>query len=419
MSHAFCPPKPNPLVIGLLKAFLPSILKYACHGLTVTIFPEDIERLKQYRGERMLLLPNHPGLYDPHIMFTLSAALGEDFRFVAAREIFDSFRGVQGWLLQRAGVYSLVRGKTDRESFKTSKEVLVQGKNRLVVFIEGEISHENDVLIPFESGVIQLAYMALDEVRKKQAGGQLPPLYAVPVGIRYRHNPGAEKAVAAALARLERAVGVAPAEVDTDTYQRFRAIGEKIIAFQETFLSIKPPEAATLNDRIVAVKDKILKRMELFLDIRPEAGAPVLARIRAIRNRMDTLIYTYDDTAHLSEYEHQMVERMRQTLKRFYEDLDRVVQFLTFQEGRVNEESGETGVDRQIELIRRLEKEVFGAPRTEFPRTAVVKAGEVINLADRYQAYQNNRKDTVQGVANDIETNMRRLLEETKIVPLS
>src|SRR6185295_10298825 len=113
--------------------------------------------------KRTIICPNHPSHSDPESMFAFSAITGEDFNFLAAREIFDYNNGWNGWVIQHLGVYSVVRGACDRESFKTTKSLLVSGKKKLVIFPEGEISNQNDTLMTLESGVAQMGFWALDE----------------------------------------------------------------------------------------------------------------------------------------------------------------------------------------------------------------------------------------------------------------
>lgn len=205
---AFRPPVENPLIESLTRACVPLLLKGMFHDLRVTFRPDDLRRLGELRGERMLLLPNHPSTEDPITMFELARQLGEPMHYVAAREVFDFDHGVRGWLFQRCGVYSVIRGAPDRESFRMTRQILTRGSRRLVIFVEGEISYRNDILIPFQQGVLQLALSAQEDVCEQFESA--PPVYVAPVAIRYFYAPGVEAAMRQSVERLEEALGLKP-----------------------------------------------------------------------------------------------------------------------------------------------------------------------------------------------------------------
>jgi 1-acyl-sn-glycerol-3-phosphate acyltransferase len=132
----FCPPKPNPFFQNGLKPFLPFLFRFNLGGFAVQIDRDSLARLKAIRGDRMLLMPNHPAQWDPWAMFELAKRTRNNFFFVAAREVFDWHNGVQGWFMQRMGCYSVVRGASDKESFKTTKDILAHNRGPVLFFVE-------------------------------------------------------------------------------------------------------------------------------------------------------------------------------------------------------------------------------------------------------------------------------------------
>lgn len=390
---------------------MPLLLKTIVGNLDVEISSEDLKRLKTYRGKSMLLLPNHPTYLDPYVLFELSKRLNENFNYVCARELFDLSNGLWGVTLQHLGAYSIIRGASDRESFKTSREILANGNNRLVIFIEGEVSHENDTLIPFESGVIQLAFWGLEDRMRRAKAEQKDfsaedGIYLAPVAVKYLCKDGCEVHIERAVSHLEKAVGLNH-PTEKKTYQRIIAIGQTVLETQEKRLNIQPQEDASITGRIEILKDRLLTKMELFLDLTPTANTSILDRVRGIRNRMDKMIYTYQEPPSLSPYEERVLEQERQELHEFYQELERVVNLLVLREGYIEE--NETP-ERYIDVIRRLEREVFGKPLINPPRTAVIRIGDILNLHTTYPAYEENKKKTVQQIASNMEQEMTTLL---------
>lgn len=403
---AFCPPIDNPLVEATVRACVPWLLKGMFHDLRVRFRSQDLQRLKALRGERMLLLPNHPGTADPITLFELARRLGEPMHYVAAREVFAFDHGVRGWVFQRCGVYSVIRGEPDRDSFRMTRQILTRGPRRLVVFIEGEISYRNDVLIPFQPGVLQLALGAQEDVCQQWAGATPPPVYVAPIAIRYFYAPGIERALHRAIVKLEEAVGIAE-DRTRPWFQRLTRVGERIVVIQEGLMRLSS-QGLSMDARVTQLKNKLLEKMELFLALPQPSGQTVLDRVRAIRNRMDRILYAYTDPDSLSPYERAITQTRSRTFAEFYEDLDRVVNFMTYKEADF---SAESPSERWVEMVHRLEKEVFGQQRLTHPRTAVIQVGEIQDLRTRMPAYQASRKQTVQALCAALEADMRHLLQ--------
>jgi hypothetical protein len=385
-------------------------------NLTVEMSPEDIARLKQYQGESMLLLPNHPSNLDPYVMFSLSKMLKEPFNYVAAREIFDDHAGLQGLFLQALGCYSVIRGAADRESFKTTREFLKLGLSRLVIFFEGEVSHENDTLIPFESGVLQLAFWGLEDrmkLWKEENRVGEARLWIAPLSIKYRYPASTEPLMMEALSDLEEYV-FHSAELKAhprkgmDVYDRIRALGNEMLRLQELRLGLKSDEDLPLNDRLALLKERLLGKLEHFLDIAPKNGQDFLDRIRTVRNKLDKTIYTYGEPGDLTDYQERLLNLTRKELTGFYDELGRLVNLLLLREGSV---ADHRTLDRFVDVIRRLEREAYGNPKLDPPRTAFVRCGNVFNLAEHYPAYLESKKQTIQSLAITLEQEIQSLIQ--------
>jgi hypothetical protein len=207
------------------------------------------------------------------------------------------------------------------------------------------------------------------------------------VVIKYIYDEGVEKVMDASLDRLEKATGL-PASGNTNYYERIRALGQAVLCVHERGLNIKPAADETIATRIERVKDRLLGQMERYLALEPAPDQSYLERIRAVRNKIDALIYSYADKDDFSDYEKLNLELRQKTFTGFYKNLSSLVNFLTFQEGRVIEREDKVYApdyfqpERMMELLHRLEKEILGGVATHHPRTAVVKVGEIRNLTD-------------------------------------
>lgn len=398
----FKPPKPNLTVIKVVNAFVPVANRLYLKGMALDIDPVTIERLKSTSGNPTLISPNHAASDDPFVMFLLSKHISQPFYYMAARETYGKgvFRGIRGFLMQRLGVYSVVRGTVDRNAFRTTREILSEGRWPLVIFGEGEISHQNDTVMRFERGVAQLCFWAIDDMKK---GDIDKPLYVVPLGIKYRYTQDMWDVIDTAITNLERSILPSEERTPIERYQRLRRIGIAILSTLADEYQYKVEPTASLNEHIQGLKEQILTHVEKILGIQSEND--ILTRIRALKNIVDAEVYR--DIDEMTEYEQKIHEEQLQKFQQFSPDLDRLINFIAITDGYV---ADEPSPERYLEVIFRLEKEVFGKGNMRGPRVASIRAGEPINLLENYDTYKTQKKETVEQITTELETEVRNLV---------
>ncbi|MBX9687566.1 MAG: 1-acyl-sn-glycerol-3-phosphate acyltransferase [Candidatus Obscuribacterales bacterium] len=399
----FRPPRDNEFIIGLARIFRPLILGLKMEDAEVRVLGDGIKRLEELKGKHVMITPNHSHRHDPEVMFELSCQAGEEFNFIAAREVFDWNNGLNGWFLQRMGCYSVVRGAVDRESFKTTKRLLVEGKKKLVLFPEGEISRQNDVLLPLESGAAQLSFMALDELQKSKSN---EAIYIVPVALKYTYKNDLTSQLNGLISEIEDKLGTNNRQ-ESSLYKRVRLASELVLKTLEAEYDLKAAPDADLNQRIKALKSHILKTMADVLHVSlPETGSN-LDWVRILRNTLDDHIYTDEDE--LPPYQRKIHEEKSEKIKAFYADLDRVVRFIAIYDGYL---SPPITQERLVNVIELLEAEVFGQAKIKGPRLVLISVGEAINLLDYYDEYKKNKKPVIEKLRSRLSEQLFKMLCE-------
>ena len=401
----FKPPKDNRFVIGSVKLLLPLLMRLTTKVSHVDIDSESLDRLKSTNGYPTILVPNHPSCADPHVLFALSARYGERFRYMCARETFDrKIAGLKlrGFFMTRLGVYSVVRGAVDRDSFRLTRETLAKQARKLVIFGEGEISHQNETIMPFESGIVQFAMWALNDMEK---AGDLKPLYLVPVGIKYVYRNNMWDQIKEALANLERSVLPDPADRPTDLYDRVKNVGGCLLTILAREYHLRLDEGATLNDRILQMREHILSQMESFLELSSQSDRNPLRRVRAIQNRIDEEIYR--DVDEMTEYERGVHAQRVDKFRQFYTDVRRIVNSIAIYEGYIGEDPSQ---ERFLEVITRLEVEVYGRSNVKGPLDAFLRVGTPKNLLDSYETYKKQKRQTTQQITLELETDVQNII---------
>ncbi|MCE2402986.1 1-acyl-sn-glycerol-3-phosphate acyltransferase [Candidatus Poribacteria bacterium] len=398
----FKAPKPNMTAIKVANVLVPFANRLFLKGLTIDIDAESITQLKSTHGNPTVIVPNHAASEDPAVVFLLSKRLSQPFYYMAAREIFDKGKlgGIRSFVMQRLGVYSIVRGTADRNAFRTTRQLLCEGKWPLVIFGEGEISHQNDTVMRFERGATQLCFWAMDDIKKTNIN---KPLYVVPIGIKYRYTHDMWNVIDTALTELERHILPSDARTPTERYQRLRRIGTAILKTLADEYQFKVELTASLNEQIQGLKEQILSHAEKIMGIHSDND--VLTRVRALRNLVDAEVYR--DVDEMTEYERKIHEEQLQKFQQFYPDLNRLVNFIAITDGYVAEENSP---ERYLEVIFRLEKEVFGTAKMRGPRVASIRAGKPKNLLEHYDTYKSQKKETVEQITTELEIEVQNLV---------
>lgn len=399
---SFVPPKPNPAIIGLTRWILPFVLR-SCGVVGVECSEEDRQRLRALRRHRVLFTPNHPTGLDPAIIYHLSKVAGPPFFYLCAREVFDERLGTWGWLIRRCGAYSILRGSPDRQSFKMTRELLTRPAVKLVIFPEGETYSQNDCLLPFHSGVVQLVLWAQEDLLKQ---GERDGILVVPVALKYRYVENMEGAIAVALSGLERAVAL-PISAAADYYARVRRIGETVVEKLEAEYGTGRDEPRPLGARLNAVKEAIIDRAAHLLAVPPPEGE-LPDRMRHLINAVHRV--TDEEPVECSPYERRLWEDDLRRTRPLLIDLNRLATWIAVYDGYV---AADPTPERMVELIRRLEIEVFGDARCTGKQRCVVRLGEAINVTSHWESYQANKREVIDGLTHGLERSVQTLLDQT------
>ncbi|MGK7926488.1 MAG: 1-acyl-sn-glycerol-3-phosphate acyltransferase [Spirulina sp.] len=377
-SAEFYPAKLTPLFVRLVQSLSYGVA-YTAYRLDLKVSDRDIDKLKAIEGDRAVLMPNHPTFDDPIVLCLLSTRSGQLFHYLVAH---DNFRGWQGKFIQRMGGYSIKRGVGDRASIAYTLDLLRQNATKLVIFSEGGCSFQNDTVMPFRSGAVQMPLQVLQKLAK--GSPKIPNFFLVPVSLKYRYRGSMTKAIADSLHQLETALEmIAKTE---NFYERLRAIGERLVTNLEREYAIATPSVddLDLNQRIEKIRARILTDCEQKLDIPAAAHLPIRERVYKIQSLLDS----QSDPAPLSAA--------------IYKATVRLLNFNALYDGYV---AAAPTPERFLDTLTRLEREVFAIdrPKPKGHRQALLKIGDPVNLKDYLPAYKKDRTQTIEQLTQQIQ----------------
>jgi 1-acyl-sn-glycerol-3-phosphate acyltransferase len=415
MKANFHPPQPNLFLVRLVQAIARPVARLF-YKIELCLLPEDLALLNSLKGERVLLLPNHPTFDDPIAIFLLSARLGQTFHYLAA---YEQFQGFIGSIIRQLGAYSIRRGLADRHSIAQTVELLTEDGCKLVIFAEGGCSFQNDTVMPFREGAIQMAFQAMKKVFKESKS--LPNFYVVPVSIKYRYPQDMSATIEKALARLERSLSINPTP-NADAYERLRAIAARVLIKIEGDYGLYHPEIereSSWNDRIVRLRELVLQGCEQRLGIVPIPDDPVRERTYRIEYAFKTK--KDDDTSQeivaVSEGLPSDIQHFEELLKQddlIEKSIIRLLNFDAIYDGYVAENPTK---ERFIDTLTRLEREVFNIdrPSPKGLRKILIKIGSPINLKDNFADFQRDRRGTVSKITLQAQQTVQENLEKDEL----
>lgn len=372
-NSQFLPPKLNPLLTRLIQS-VSNHIAYWGYQLKLDIKADALAKVREIASERVVYLPNHSNLDDGIAIFLLSARLGQIFHYIVA---YEAFQGIIGKLLQSVGAYSIRRGMADRQSVIQTLKILQQPACKLVIFPEGGCSYQNDTVMPFRTGAIELSFKALAKLAQQKK--TIPDFYLVPVSLKYRYTHNMDAAIARSLRHLETALGIQPHT--TDNYFRLKAIAAKVLTNLETEYNLKTTTEENWDLRIKKLKTYLLDWCEQQLDIKPNPQIPMRERVYKIQSYLDSP-------------NEEIPQLLPETKLKIHQATFRLLNFDAIYDGYVAENPTP---ERFLDTLDRLEREVFqiDRPQPKGDRQACIRFGNPVNLKEYWLSYQENRETTI------------------------
>lgn len=313
-------------------------------------------------GDGVLLTPNHSHDSDPHVMMAVARELGRQFYFMAAWQIFKGHKGIDGFVLQRMGAFSVDREGCDRRAMRQAVELMTSGR-WLVVFPEGEIYHTNERLTPLREGVAFMAGTAQKELEKEGKGRKV---WIVPTAIRYYYLEDVTPELEEAMDELEGHMKLKST--------RGRPLAERIVHFGDVMLSIKEKEQmghaghGELSGRIKSLVNAILDRHEMKWLNKTLGEQSVSLRVKGLRQNL--LEIWLDEKSD---------DEQRKFAREALDDVQLVMQLYSYPGDYVLEKPT---MERMAETIEKFEEDVFGGVvRPKGERGAKVMMGKLVDVS--------------------------------------
>ena len=397
IPYDFHPPKYSPLLAPLILWISDHFMLRRTHRITeITVSGAGKDVLAAYkRGDALLITPNHSDHADPHVLLHLSRRFRVPLHFMAAREIFAKRGGLQGAMLQRAGIFSIDREGSDLRSIKEALKILFEGRFPLVMFPEGEIYHLNQRLTPLNEGAATLGLRAAKRIR---ADGRANGALIVPTALRFQYTPEIAKTFGPRLARLETHIGWPP-QASMDLVPRIYKFGDAILSLKEIEL-LNTRLEGTLHARLARLRETLVAEEEQrYFGAMADGEHPT--RVRRLRGKVRSILLAGETPD-------------AETLRSCYRSLDRLytaVQLYSYPGQYLREDPSR---ERIAETLHKFEEDLFGENVIYGDRSVNVVFCEPIDLMPYTDAPKQDAKQTVLEITTRVENSIRAALQPEK-----
>ncbi len=407
--NQFIPPGFSLPLAWTADLMLPLILKGVQNIDEVVVRPEDKRMLRNLRKDRLLFFTNHPTTAEPPITWHLGNLMGARFQFMASRQVFDWNWGIVGRVISNLGAYSVIAGINDREAFKTTRQALAKPEGKLVLYPEGEpTSGENDSLMPFQPGVAQLSFWALDDARKVDPKADITILPGFIKYIVQGTDAEIRDQLDQSLRKLEKHLGIDPG--DKNLLRRFLTVGRVLLEEAEGEYRIPRASDQDFDYRIGRLRHAILDNVAEKINAQgydPKADA--IIKLRQLFAVVEMIMIDYPDPK---------VPKLNDQEKEWaHKELLKAFDFIVIKrESLVSRPTPE----RFYEWLARFESYAYdktpralGGEPSPVPRKAYVSFARPFNLSEYWHPTDKAaRKKGVEKMLKRVRDDMQGLLDE-------
>lgn len=392
--HDYIEPRHSPFYIGLAKFLFPSYMRWAMKVTEIALVDDGLERLAGLSGKRVIICPNHASEDDAEVIFGLSWLAKEDFFYLTAHEVFHGHRGWNIYLLPEVGCYSVTRGTPDPHAYRTTRQILVENKLKLVVFPEGEVSHFNEVVMPLEPGVTHISFSALHKLRQK---GIDEDIMVLPLAILYNYKENIQKALERSLAQLEKHFGIDSHGSFTD---RLTRVVLHVIAHMEKEHHIYSAEDLDFASRAFRLREKMIDDVAAQIGLQRPDGVVQLEFAHTVKSTLCDRFY----------HQKKLEGKELVAQKKLYKQIVTAIDLIALEKSCLFTVAMTSGQDEIAEVVHWLQKVLFGKNEVYGKRRIMMQLGEPISLSEYASQFEEDESAATLQVNKRIRLSLLTML---------
>jgi len=446
------PPKPNQLLLKLIRMVTPFWLRGQCgiKQIETRYIDRLVEATKKFQDgkSRYLLAFRHPTTDDPFAMlYLLTYAVPEQAREMGIKltktphSSFVYDRGISlwageyiNWLFPALGGISIFRGKLDRAALNLIRQQIINGKEPLSMAPEGGTNGKSELVAELEPGIAQIGFWSAEDLLKE---GRTEEMLIIPVGIQYEYSAKAWGAIDQTIITIEKECGITKPEITPNTrYQRLYDLGSYLVQwvsdYYKNFYGSYANTNTTITDtddlatRVQDLADRILRVAEMNFGIKSKGTA--IDRCRRLEQAGWDRIFRNDikDIAQLSQVERSFADQL--ALEANYSNWHMKIaeSIIGVTSDYVRQHPSPS---RYVEVLKlmwsvlqrvteRDQESVFKETPSFGDRKVIISVAEPLSVSDRLPEYQSSRtaaKECTRKLTEEISNSLNNLIVRSAI----
>lgn len=380
----FIEPALSKHLVSFTQALWPVYAKIRYRGLQLTVAEKAIEAFRKTNGQPAIICANHSRAEDAEVLFGLSAVVGEKFHFLTAREVFGNKGTFRAQWLQKLGCFSVERGLADASAFRMMRSLLLKGA-KLVVFPEGEITHQNENLLALENGPEHIALSIMNEFEQHDSG---KTVFILPLAMKYAYSKDMNQAVTSSLIKIERKLerNAKPGE---SVRIRVAKAFDLLLGQLEKQYGVKSDKGCHLGERWQLLREGIIEKCMKLLDLRLPSSMTQLRRMHILEIRLSRRA----PQGWKGAFAWQPAKSDDMVKNRLCKNhLNLATNLISLGEHSFDHPLKQ---EEACELISVLELALFGTSSIRKPNKVTISAGSLIDVNDFVQAYRRNKHEGI------------------------
>ncbi len=381
-----------------VRAVQPWIFSRRYPRLKVEIEPQTKARFDELRTVPTIVCPNHCRHEDGELLFLISILVEQKFKFLAAREMFNSYFGFGGFVLRQLGCFEVNRGGENPDAIRATEHQLTKDGGKVVIFPEGEIGYDNDHVAALESGAVAIG---LDTCIRLQHHHELDEVCILPLALSYQFDD-AEKVCNDLTARLEAKLGLAPDAVSL--FERARRISDAFLRARENELSLHSSSTSADGASVDNIDERVAK---VFL-----------ASLQKIAESVDYKIPDGSDKHKLHHLQARIFAKGKQASwfqkSKFKHLENETLKLNRLRAIKAEEFEVTSSLHSLADLLSNLDVLITGRSAREAPQTVVVSAANPLWMKVYVEQYKIEREPTIDRVNEELRASLQEKLQEMR-----
>jgi 1-acyl-sn-glycerol-3-phosphate acyltransferase len=346
-----------------------------------------IEHLKESLrgGKGIILAPNHCRYSDPLVMGWVLRPLGVYPYAMASWHLFQ--RPLQAWSIRLCGGFSVNREGIDRQALDTAVGAIVEGKRPLILFPEGTVFRNNDLLQPLLDGV---SFIARSAARRRSKQGK-PAAVIHPIAIKYLFRGDVVHSITPVVEAMESHFNwYKPIQQRASLLNRVTRLSQAFLVSKE-LEHLGEVSGGTIPQRRNFLIEHLLSTAEDRWLSKNGIEKAILPRIKTLRMKMVPELVAQTTSESVKQ-------QIRCDLNRIYV----AQQIASYPEGYLDPPIRDT---RLLETVEQLEEDILQRARIHRPLHVIIEVGDSIEVTD-----EKPQKNQVDPLLNELDMRLRKMI---------